>query len=92
MDSQHLYCQEEYEFACSSGQCIAALFKCDGERDCDDGSDDNAEVCGADCENVSGGGFACADGQCIKAKECNEYSNEYKERMNYSKTSFTSNE
>ena len=30
------------EFGCASGdQCIAGVFKCDGEKDCDDGSDEH---------------------------------------------------
>ena len=61
------YWQLEYMlgFRCANGQCIRASFKCNGLRDCQDGSDETTETCGANCEEVRGGGFACSDGQCI---------------------------
>ena len=62
----------EEGFACSNDQCIRGLWKCDGSKNCDDGSDETTELCGADCESVGGGGFACSNGQCIKARDkCN---------------------
>ena len=35
------YCQEG-EFNCTSGICINASWKCDGDIDCDDGSDEQS--------------------------------------------------
>ena len=59
-------CDEE-EWRCGDGECIDAEWKCDGEKDCDDDTDESAGVCGEDCSMVEGGGFACADGQqCIR--------------------------
>ena len=55
-------------FACSNGKCIQTREKCNGKRECSDGSDETTEVCGANCENMEGGGFACSNGQCISAK------------------------
>merc|ERR1719367_1869151 len=61
------------EFRCSDGErCIQAESKCDGWNDCTDGSDETTVVCGVNCEKLEGGGFACADRQCIKAEhKCN---------------------
>ena len=63
------------QFRCSDGQCIRASWKCNGDGDCYNGSDETTEVCphyGAKCENVTGGGFACSNGQCIRASgKCN---------------------
>ena len=59
---------ESDEWQCDDGECIDASWKCDGEGDCDDDTDESTSVCGADCAGVKGGGFACADGrQCIRA-------------------------
>ena len=33
------------EFQCLSGRCISEKMKCDGTRDCDDGSDEDPRFC-----------------------------------------------
>ena len=38
-------CEEE-EFQCSSGLCIPKVYKCDGDNDCSDGSDESLNNCG----------------------------------------------
>ena len=35
----------EGTFRCSNGNCISPLLTCDGENNCDDGSDEVAEHC-----------------------------------------------
>lgn len=37
-------CRDD-EYKCGNGQCIYGQQKCDGRRDCDDGSDESPEVC-----------------------------------------------
>lgn len=47
--SSHLHtarnCNDE-QFACNDGQCIQYSWVCDGQLDCDDGSDEREEICG----------------------------------------------
>jgi hypothetical protein len=44
LESKH-FCAEaaclDNQFQCQSGRCIAATWKCDGEADCPDNSDEN---------------------------------------------------
>ncbi|KAL0151237.1 hypothetical protein M9458_053428, partial [Cirrhinus mrigala] len=50
----------ESEFACTSGRCIAGRWKCDGDHDCTDGSDEHG--CDVKCDNDQ---FQCKNGHCI---------------------------
>ena len=35
----------ESDFVCNSGQCVPNRWQCDGDPDCEDGSDESAELC-----------------------------------------------
>lgn len=35
----------ESDFVCISGQCVPNRWQCDGDPDCEDGSDESAEQC-----------------------------------------------
>ena len=60
------------DFRCDNGDCIWAPFKCDGDHDCADSSDESIYLCGLNCESVERGGFACSDGYCMRgSSKCN---------------------
>ncbi|MPC35851.1 Very low-density lipoprotein receptor [Portunus trituberculatus] len=54
------------ELRCNSGKCIPERWKCDGEPDCDDQSDENPEECAQMCGgDGSRERWECGSGQCI---------------------------
>uniref|UniRef100_A0A8D2AHX3 Low-density lipoprotein receptor-related protein 8 n=1 Tax=Sciurus vulgaris TaxID=55149 RepID=A0A8D2AHX3_SCIVU len=62
-------CSPTAQFACRSGECIHLGWRCDGDRDCKDKSDE------ADCllGTCRGDEFQCGDGTCVLAiKRCNQ--------------------
>ncbi|XP_021107708.1 low-density lipoprotein receptor-related protein 8 isoform X10 [Heterocephalus glaber] len=63
-------CTPSTQFTCRSGECIHLGWRCDGDRDCKDKSDE------ADCPVLGtcrGEEFQCGDGTCVLAiKRCNQ--------------------
>lgn len=35
----------ESDFVCDNGQCVPKRWHCDGEPDCEDGSDESLDIC-----------------------------------------------
>ncbi|XP_072042336.1 CD320 antigen-like [Amphiura filiformis] len=67
-------CNADYQFTCSSGKCIRLGYKCDGEKDCEDNSDENDEACPLPVCTESGT-FACrGERNCVPNDlKCDDY-------------------
>ncbi|XP_031233960.1 low-density lipoprotein receptor-related protein 8 isoform X8 [Mastomys coucha] len=62
-------CAPTAQFTCRSGECIHLGWRCDGDRDCKDKSDEADCSPGPCLENE----FQCGDGTCVLAiKRCNQ--------------------
>ena len=54
-----MVCQDKM-FKCNNNKCINAMWVCDGDHDCPDGSDEFEENCRCKEDH-----FACVSGRCI---------------------------
>uniref|UniRef100_A0A1A9V5K9 Sushi domain-containing protein n=1 Tax=Glossina austeni TaxID=7395 RepID=A0A1A9V5K9_GLOAU len=63
-------CEPVFAFRCKSGECIPVKYVCDGDRDCNDGSDETPDLCGFSiCHSYA---FRCAYGACVPISgKCN---------------------
>ncbi|XP_019865728.1 very low-density lipoprotein receptor isoform X2 [Aethina tumida] len=78
---QEISCSEKL-FQCANKQCIPTTFVCDGEADCQDGSDENPVECPKNV-TCAKNEFRCTGGRCIpghwqcdKQKDCTDGSDE----------------
>ena len=60
----HLICIlacDDWQFQCDNGLCIPAVYKCDGVRDCTDGSDETKRsICGKSITGINNDYFIAA--------------------------------
>lgn len=62
-----------HEFTCQNGVCVPSWYVCDGEADCQDGSDELESLCYSPVPTCAPGQFMCKTGQCIDInKVCNQ--------------------
>lgn len=65
------------EFRCKdSGRCIPARWKCDGEDDCGDASDEPKEECGKNNRAICGSDVECSS-FCFSVIDSNYFCNTY---------------
>ncbi|XP_044579343.1 basement membrane-specific heparan sulfate proteoglycan core protein isoform X2 [Cotesia glomerata] len=71
-ETKTLSCDKTTQFTCRDKKCISISLFCDGTSDCNDGSDEDSEMCNFyDYENYEGLApcppmdFTCGDGSCI---------------------------
>ncbi|CAG4979463.1 unnamed protein product [Parnassius apollo] len=55
------------EFRCKTGRCIPMSWRCDNEKDCSDGSDEEPGTCMSQRSSCPEHKFVCTSGHCIPA-------------------------
>ena len=81
-------CSRDIQFTCTSGECIPTSWKCDGNFDCEDRSDETTALCSSNttsvpCE-VEQGFFLCEDGLlCLNSTQVSYYSRQPNFRLSH---------